>query len=466
MDWKPHPKQELALLSEAFETLYGGARGGGKTDAGIIFMVQEPDSNLPLPFEVPGYKGLVIRKNATDLTDWIDRAMVKYQGFGAYLVGGDKIIFPNSDKNYPDPKIILGHLADDKAYQKYQGQEYQRQLIEELTQIPSQELYMKLLSSCRSTNPLLKARSFSTANPGGPGHFWVKSRFVDGHTPGIPFKDPVSGRLRVYIPATVDDNPTLLEHDPDYVLFLDSLPPDLKAYWRYGSWDFVKTKGAIFGDEVEQAQREDRFSFAPYDPNLKVFTFWDLGISKGNAQVCWFVQVVGAKINIIDLAWGENKQWGSYITLLQDKKYQYGKHYLPHDGTKRSPESLRSFQDLLENEGWEVEIIQRTSDKTRDINLAKIIFSRCFFDGEKCAKGIEGLTLYRFKWDEIKGVFSNDPYHDWASNFGDSFEAMAVTLEEVTRPKAEQTTPAEIAKAVDNMIRTKRSSLNTFKLKF
>lgn len=430
-EWKPHPKQEIALLSEAYETLYGGARGGGKTDAGIVFMLTEPDPTLPMPYEVPEYRGLVLRRNYTDLTDWIDRAMVHYGPMGAVFSGGDKVTFPSGGK------IMLGHLSDEKAYMKYQGHEYQRELIEELTQIPSEELYLKILSSCRSTNPKLRPRSMSTANPGGPGHFWVKKRFVDPASPGVQFRDSVSGRTRVYIPATVDDNPTLMRNDPDYVKFLDSLPPDLKAYWRMGSWAFVKTKGAIFGDEVEQAQREQRFDFAPYDPNQKVLTFWDLGISNGNAQVCWFVQIVGQKINVFDLEWGENKSYPYWVTMLEDKKYNYKKHYLPHDGKKRSPDSLLSFEDHLKEKGWEVEVITRTSDKSRDINSAKIIFSRCYFNGERCAKGVEGLTLYRFKWDSEREIFSNEPYHDWASNFGDSFEAMAVTLEEATRPKAD-----------------------------
>ena len=421
-EWRPHPRQETALLSEAFETLYGGARGGGKTDAGMAWLLYPKDN--------PDYRALVVRRNYTDLNDWLDRAQVMYSGTSAKFVNRDEIRFASG------AKIRVGHLADSKAYMKYQGHEYQRQLIEELTQIPTEEMYLKLISSCRSTNDI-PARVFATCNPGGAGHYWVKKRFIDVAKPMVEYHDDVSNRSRIYIPATVDDNPTLLEKDPDYVHFLNSLPPDLKAYWRFGSWDYVKTKGAIFGDEIEQAQREERFSYAPYNPHLKVITFWDLGISKGNAQVCWFVQVDGQKINIIDMMWGENKAYDYWINELEDRKYHYRMHYLPHDGRKRAPDSLRSFEDKLKEKGWEVEVITRTKDKSRDIDAAKIIFARCHFNPEKCAKGIEGLTLYRFAWDEEKGIFSREPYHDWASNFGDAFQALAVTLEEVTRPKAD-----------------------------
>jgi hypothetical protein len=429
-NWKPHPKQEEALLSEEYETLYGGARGGGKTDAGIVFMLTEPDPSLAMPYEVPEYRGLVLRRNHTDLKDWIDRAMAHYKPMGAVYVNGDTIVFPSG------AKILLGHLADDKAYMKYQGHEYQRELIEELTQIPSEELYLKILSSCRSTNLNLRARFFGTANPGGPGHFWVKKRFVDPSRPGVPFKDIVSGRGRLYVPATVDDNPTLMERDPDYVNFLNSLPPDLRAYWRFGSWDYIKTKGAVFGDEIEQAHKENRIGFAPYNPDLKVMTFWDLGISKGNAQVCWFVQVDGQKINVIDLMWGENKRYGHWVSELADRGYKYSVHYLPHDGKKRAPDSLQSFEDALEAVKYNVVVITRTKDKVRDIQLAKIIFNRCHFNAATCAKGLEGLTLYRYEWDDVRGIFKDKPFHDWASNFGDAFEAMAVTLESETRPRA------------------------------
>jgi hypothetical protein len=179
--------------------------------------------------EHPEARMLVIRRNADDLADWVDRAHKMYPY--AKVTGKPATI------KFPSGAIIrCGHLKDESAYTKYQGHEYQRILIEELTQIPSEESYLKLISSCRSTVKGLDPKVFCTANPGGKGHQWVKRRFIQGHKPEVAFKEG-SSRYRMYIPATVDNNPTLMDNDPDYVNFLDNLPEPLRSAWRHGDWD-------------------------------------------------------------------------------------------------------------------------------------------------------------------------------------------------------------------------------------
>ena len=173
---------------------------------------------------------LVIRRNADDLADWVDRAHKMYPY--AKITGKPATI------KFPSGAVIrCGHLKDESAYTKYQGHEYQRILIEELTQIPSEESYLKLVSSCRSTIKGLDPKIFCTANPGGKGHQWVKKRFIQGHKPKVAFKGKGENRYRMYIPATIDNNPTLMKNDPEYVNFLDTLPEPLRSAWRHGDWD-------------------------------------------------------------------------------------------------------------------------------------------------------------------------------------------------------------------------------------
>ena len=188
--------------------------------------------------EFPEARMLVVRRNADDLADWIDRAHKMYPY--AKIVGKPATI------KFPSGAIIrTGHLKDDQAYTKYQGHEYQRILIEELTQIPTEESYLKLISSCRSTVQGLDPKIFCTANPGGKGHQWVKRRFIQGHKPMVAFKAEGS-RYRMYIPATIDNNPTLMENDPNYVDFLENLPEPLRSAWRHGDWDIFA--GQYFND--------------------------------------------------------------------------------------------------------------------------------------------------------------------------------------------------------------------------
>lgn len=265
--WRAHPgPQERALQRPEFEVFFGGSRGPGKTDAGIVWLTGEEFEPGKLLVHHPLYRALVIRKNFNDLTDWIDRATRFFVTFG-----GKKSSAGNTTSFvFPSGAVIrTGHLKDADTYTKYQGHEYQRMLIEEATQIPDEKRYMQLISSCRSTIPEIRPQIFLTANPGGKGHGWCKQRFIDTAHPMRPYKyrgvDGVireatigqrfkdeQGLTRIYVPARIDDNPTLMINDPNYVKVLDALKStdeQLWKAWRMGDWDvFV---GQVF-DEWRQ----------------------------------------------------------------------------------------------------------------------------------------------------------------------------------------------------------------------
>lgn len=235
--WRPNPgPQTLALQTTTFETLYGGARGGGKTDAGLVWLVK------PYLLNNPRARALVIRKNADDLADWLDRARYYYKRYGGVVAGKPAVIaFPSGYK------IRTGHLKDDNAYTKYQGQEYQRIVIEELTQIPNERSYLSLIASCRSTVDGIDPRVFCTTNPGGVGHTWVKKRFIDICPPEQIYNFTLKlqngnevTRSRIFIPAKMDDNPVLMEKDPGYVATIEMMrdvDEEKWKAWRLGDWD-------------------------------------------------------------------------------------------------------------------------------------------------------------------------------------------------------------------------------------
>ena len=245
--WQPTTRQSTALERPEFEILYGGARGGGKTDAGLAWLMYDIGNER--------LRCLVIRRNADDLKDWVDRARIMYRSTGAVFVGNPTEI------RFPSGAIIrTGHLNDDNAYEKYQGHEYQRMLIEELTQIAREESYLKLIASCRSTVEGLKAQVFATTNPGGVGHKWVKRRFIDVAPATVPFTDFQSGRTRIFIPALVQDNPHLMQRDPGYIGFLNSLPESLRKQWKDGSWEDMTVDGSYYGELLFKAMQEGRIA--------------------------------------------------------------------------------------------------------------------------------------------------------------------------------------------------------------
>lgn len=425
-EWKPFPKQEFALMRTEYEVLYGGARGGGKSDAGIAWLLYGVGE--------PKYRALVIRKNYVDLLDWFDRAARIYCSppFNAKASGKNCFEFPSG------AKIHLGHLSDSGAYQKYQGHEYQAMLVEELTQIPSEELYLKLIASCRSTVKGLRPQVFCTCNPGEVGHAWVKRRFVSPSVPMTPFVDAVSGRSRIYVPATVSDNPALMEADPEYVKFLDSLPEDLKAWWRYGSWEQQKVKGAIYGDEIDVAVADNRITRVDFVRNRPVFVAFDLGLS--DEQVCYFFQIIGKDIRIIDVFAANNKEFQFYASVLVESGYGVRTVYLPHDGTKRSADTLKSFKDILEENGFKVRINRRTSSIWGDIQKVRANFWRLSFDSEKLADALEHLRAYRRKWLPDKELFLDEPIHDIHSHYADALREviMAVLGEKIEQEEKQK----------------------------
>lgn len=239
--WTPNPGPQVQVLErDEFEILVGGARGGGKTEIGLAWMVEPEYVSHPL------YHGLVIRRNADDLSDWIARAEIFYAPNSGRITGKPPII------RFPSGAFIrTGHLKDEHAYTKYQGHEYQKILVEELTQIPRESDYEKLISSARSTVPELPSQVLSTTNPGGVGHVWVKARFVDVARMKTYFYAG-GKRSRIFIPATVDDCPQIIENDPGYIYFLESIKDEkLRRAWRYGDWNtFSGQFFEMWSDEI------------------------------------------------------------------------------------------------------------------------------------------------------------------------------------------------------------------------
>jgi len=233
------PKQKLAIGRPENEILFGGARGPGKTAAGHIWLTS------PLkwyPEHSKSYRALVVRRNAEDLSDWLDRARTIYHSWGGRIVGRPPVV-----KFQCGAEFRTGHLKDDNAFTKYIGHEYARVLAEELTLIKLESQWENLISCNRSITTPIPAKTFSTTNPGGIGHGWVKNRFqIQGKPPyevkPVKFQFKLPGgktitRSRVFIHATVDDNPLIEQLDPGYIAYLESIKdPNLKAAWRHGDW--------------------------------------------------------------------------------------------------------------------------------------------------------------------------------------------------------------------------------------
>lgn len=213
-----NPKQKQFCQSRSRYTAYGGARGGGKTH---VLLRKAAGGALTYT----GIKILIVRREYPELEQNIILPMQKLipPEVGSYNGSMRMMFFCNGSV------IKFGHYGagDD---QEYQGLEYDWIFMEEATQFT--EAQFRTLGACLRGSTKFPRRMYLTCNPGGIGHLWVKRLFVDRE-----YRDGEKAKDYTFIPATVDDNPQLLEASPEYKQMLDLLPEDVRRAWRYGDWN-------------------------------------------------------------------------------------------------------------------------------------------------------------------------------------------------------------------------------------
>lgn len=226
-------EQEDVLEPEVFEALYGGAAGGGKSDALLMAVAQ-------YAWKFAEFSAACFRRTAQDLLNpgaLLDRAMEWWLSAGVSWNGTKSIFtFPNG------AKVKMGHMSMPEAHLDHQGAEYHCTIWDELTQHPTSKQYtfVGLGRVRRKAGCKIPLRTLSGSNPGSPGHVWVKERFITGYADHETGKwiDPL-----LYVPATLDDNP-FLDRDT-YARTLMHFHPTLRAQLLKGDWD-VREPGDYF----------------------------------------------------------------------------------------------------------------------------------------------------------------------------------------------------------------------------
>lgn len=189
--------------------------------------------------------------------------------------------------------------------------------------------------------------------------------------------------------------------------------------------------GAIYTYEMRQLAESipARVARLPYDAMLKVHTVWDIGFNDATAII--FAQKNSSEIRIIDYIEDTHKDVTQYAKLLRDKKYNYGKHWLPWDASekrfkftnpKNSPEGMLKTQGI-----GKVGIVDKV-DVEYGIAKARVVFPRTYWDKDKTLRLRECLKRYKRSVPKTTGE-ATDPVHDEFSHGADAFRYLALACD-------------------------------------
>lgn len=235
--WSPQPKQLEFMRRFEDEALYGGAAGGGKSDAMVMEALRQVD--------IPYYRGLILRRTFPQLEDLIEKTRRYYPK----IYPGAKYNGANHTWRFPSGAVVIfGSMQHEQDKFNYQGKPYDFIGFDELTQFTFSQYDYLVHSRNRPNGPGTRVYARATANPGGVGHGWVKEQFITAARPmetvwkhvEIVMPDGKTEKRwtsSVFVPASVFDNHALLENDPGYITRLASMPQAERNALLYGDWN-------------------------------------------------------------------------------------------------------------------------------------------------------------------------------------------------------------------------------------
>lgn len=256
----PTPKQEAFIRLSGREAFFGGAAGPGKSTALLTAALQYVD--------VPGYAAILFRRTYPELRmpgGLIEKSHEWLGGSDAiWNQGSSEWTFPNG------ATLTFGHLQHETSKFNYQSAEFQFIGFDELTTF-TRTTYLYLRSRARRLKSYVGGsapdgvsldqvplRIRSASNPGGVGHAWVYTRFIDPQTRRAP-----------YMPAQMSENPYL--DVVEYEAMLEELPAAEKARLLFGDWEATE-QGTSFTDVRTKLRLVD----APLPRSAPRYRIWDM----------------------------------------------------------------------------------------------------------------------------------------------------------------------------------------------
>lgn len=186
-------------------------------------------------------------------------------------------------------------------------------------------------------------------------------------------------------------------------------------------------EGAIYSREIADLVRDQRIRNVPRDPMLKVHTVWDLGWNDQTSII--LCQRLHSEIRIIDYIEDSQKTLAEYVAMLNERRFNWGNDWLPHDGESKDVKTGKSAQEILRALGRSPRIVPKT-DVESGIKAARLVFPRAYFDQVKAARLLDCLKRYR----RAIPVTTNEPaspVHDEYSHGADAFRYLALSIDKM-----------------------------------
>jgi hypothetical protein len=319
--WRPLPgSQTLAMCCPAHVLLIHGTRGPGKTDAQLMRFRRHVGQGYGRH-----WRGVIFDRQYKNLDDLVSKSMRWFPEFK----DGARFLSSKSDYRWVWPtgeELQFRAIARPQDYWSYHGQEFPFIGWNELTKYSSGELFDMMMSCNRSSFrpedyplvdeetgitsflPRIPLEVVATTNPYGPGHNWVKKRFINAGRPG----EIVRKTVRVFNPQTKQEEDYTITQthlfgsykenkylDPKYVAELVQMSDKNKqAAWLNGSWDIVS--GGMFDDLWQRRHNVVRPFAIPH--SWRIDRSFDWGSTKP-FSVGWWAESDGTDVQLVDGTW-------------------------------------------------------------------------------------------------------------------------------------------------------------------
>jgi len=274
INYEPTPRQRVFHKSPKKYRLYGGAAGGGKSEA-VLY------ESVALCLEENNVNGALFRRSYPELEGTLIKRFLEKIDNRLYRYNATKHIafFHNGSR------LNFCHCKHENDVYAYQSVEYDFIGFDEMTHFTEFQ-FKYLMSRVRTTKKDYITRMFGGSNPGNVGHGWVKRLFIDQeYEPEEPYKKTEFD----FIPAKVQDNKHIMENDPNYLKSLEALPELKKRALLYGDWDVFE--GRFFNEWRKSYHILDTEFVFP--ANYELYLSLDYGYSAPSACYWYCVDEYG-----------------------------------------------------------------------------------------------------------------------------------------------------------------------------